>query len=543
MIYSYDMNAEQVPANGRETVTRRRFLAAGGLAALGAWAHAPALAQGRRVVIVGAGLAGLYAARLLEQAGLDAVVVEARERVGGRVLTLDRIEGRPEAGGSQIGPNYGRLLAVAGQTGVAMRPSDAVETLPTAYLIDGHAESTRTWRDSVRNPLPDALKAVTPDRLGAFLLRDHPIRDASDWCNGVLAHLDVSAREHFLAQGLDEAGVSLLAVNNGYGNTLAETSLLSLYRVVAGFARAMATGRPTLEAVDGNLRLPERMAADLSRPVITGEAVTALERDGSGVAAGCRSGLRIEADAAIVTLPLPALRQVEFSPALPAPQREAINAIRYLKVTQAHLTASRTAWDASGIPGSVWSNAPFGRLFVRRPPGSGTCNITAWINGDSCDRYDELADEEAGNLVLEDIFRAYPGARGNVRLRRLVRWHLDPFSQEAGRCGRRGRSTATSPRRTGRRDRSISPENIRPASSRAWRGRWNPASGRRLKCCGIWRDPRAPPARSRPTSANSRWSRSVPLDASPRERPAALPNACRSLVPPRPCGSAFLQPR
>lgn len=409
-------------------ITRRRFLA--GAAASAAFAALPAAvrARQRRVAVAGAGLSGLHAALLLQEAGFEVVVIEGRDRVGGRVLTLDDVPGRPEAGGSQIGSNYRRLLAGAAQAGVKLLIGQTGGALPTSYLIDNRAETRQTWPQSPRNPFPEEFRAITPDRLTSFLLREPPFRQASDWHAESMSRHDVSAGDWFRGQGLDDAGLALLGANNGYGNRFADTSLLSLYRVVAGFQRGAAAGASLLEVEGGNMRLPEAMAARLAQPVLLGETLTRLENAGGGVRLHCASGLEIEADAAILSLPVPALKRLGFSPALPARQREAIDAIVFNKVTQAYLEASNDEWEASGIPGSIWSNAPFGRLFARRDAATGNILATVWINGDGCDRYDAIPEGEAGELILEDIVRVWPGARGNLHLRGLVRWGADPFS-------------------------------------------------------------------------------------------------------------------
>ncbi|MEO8164180.1 MAG: NAD(P)-binding protein, partial [Betaproteobacteria bacterium] len=69
------------------------------------------------VIVVGAGLAGLQAAILLQDQGLDVLILEASARVGGRVFTLDHIAGHPEAGGSEIGSDYARVLDMLGRIG------------------------------------------------------------------------------------------------------------------------------------------------------------------------------------------------------------------------------------------------------------------------------------------------------------------------------------------------------------------------------------------------------------------------------------------
>ena len=65
------------------------------------------------VIVIGAGLSGLNAALLLEEQGLKVTVLEGRDRIGGRLLTLQDVPGRPEAGGNGIGHSYARLLDLA----------------------------------------------------------------------------------------------------------------------------------------------------------------------------------------------------------------------------------------------------------------------------------------------------------------------------------------------------------------------------------------------------------------------------------------------
>ena len=194
---------------------------------------------------------------------------------------------------------------------------------------------------SPRNPFPEDLRAITPDRLTSYLLREPPFAQVSDWRDPSMAEHDVSAADWFRGHGLDDTGLALLGANNSYGNTFAATSLLSLYRVVAGFQRGSAERVSVLEVEGGNLRLPEAMAAGLAEPVMLGETLTKVESLGAGgVRLHCAGGMEVEADAAIVTLPVPALRRVEFSPGLPALQREAIDNLAWNKASIAWLEAS-----------------------------------------------------------------------------------------------------------------------------------------------------------------------------------------------------------
>ena len=113
---------------------RRRSLAQGLLLAPLAGRVRPIRAEpGVRALVIGAGMAGISAARTLADRGVGTTVIEARDRVGGRLYTLDDVPGHPEGGGNTIGPNYGRVIRSAKRFGVEMDEKVPMTTQDRAY--------------------------------------------------------------------------------------------------------------------------------------------------------------------------------------------------------------------------------------------------------------------------------------------------------------------------------------------------------------------------------------------------------------------------
>ena len=109
-----------------------------------------------------------------------------------------------------------------------------------------------------------------------------------------------------------------------------------------------------MEAVAGNMRLPEAMAAQLTQPVGTGETVKAISQSAAGVQATLNSGRTIEADSALLALPVPALRQIALD--LPTSQQAALAGVDYHKIVQLHCVVDAPFWEASGWGGSWWTD-------------------------------------------------------------------------------------------------------------------------------------------------------------------------------------------
>jgi monoamine oxidase len=255
---------------------------------------------------------------------------------------------------------------------------------------------------------------------------DNPLLKTRAWHDPGLMATDQPADRGLRALGFPEAAIHLINANNSYGNNLSDTSLMALYRVMGEFGRLSGPALAVMEATAGNMRLPEAMAAQLTQPVATGETVKAISQSGAGVQATLNSGRTTEADAALLALPVPALRQISLD--LPTSQQAAMAGVDYHKIVQLHCVVDAPFWEASGWGGSWWTDGLLGRIFTRPIPDSERYNMTIWINGDSCDLLNALDDEACTDTILQALWKLVPRAQDVTSVGQLVRWTNDPFA-------------------------------------------------------------------------------------------------------------------
>ncbi len=404
------------------SISRRRFLGTGataGAVVLAAGGTAAARPTPRRVdvVVVGAGFAGLTAARALVRAGKSVVVLEARGRVGGRVWNHPLGGGViSERGGTFVGPTQNRLLALAKSLGVdTFKVYDEGENI---YI----APDGRRFRYSDTGPTgtapPDprilvelAVLAGKLDTMARTVPVDAP------WRTPGAADYDAQTLKSFVdANSATDAfrRIAPLATRPIFGAEPGELSLLFtlFYIAASGDERHPGTFERNFDTRDGaqesrfhggSQEIAFRMANRLGRRVHLNRPVRRIDQDRSGVRVHA-DGLTVRARRAIIAIPPALAGRIDYHPLLPFQRDQLTQRYGQGTLTKVAAVYPTPFWRANGMTGQGLSaTGLMSATFDDSPPGGRPGVLFGFVGGDQARLYATLSATEKRRRILDQF--------------------------------------------------------------------------------------------------------------------------------------------
>jgi monoamine oxidase len=405
--------------------------------------------NGRSVVILGAGIAGLVSAYQLQRVGYRVTVLEARNRIGGRSWTIrggDRIvqAGRPDqlatfdpglyfnAGPARIPSTHRLILSYARRFGVRMEPF-INSNRSAGWDFAGKVHPERRMVEDLLGHVVELLaKAIDQHALDKLVSKD----------DLALIRQALPKDAIYVPQG--NSGYSVEP--GGYAQAPVPLPALPLKELMPSAAIATPYGfehmydmqAAMLQPVGGMDRIAHAIYAQVKPLVRLNAPVTAIRRSGNGVRIEHGPGQQItEADFAIVTIPAVVLERIpnDFS----AAKKAALKGIPYLRSVKVGFEAPRF-WESDDhiFGGLAWTDRPNENIiYPSHELGASKAVLVAayaagWTNQDNPQKFESYSHERRFQICRESVEAFHPGKARLLRKPLTVAWGLTRYSEGVG---------------------------------------------------------------------------------------------------------------
>ncbi|XP_057207397.1 L-amino-acid oxidase [Triplophysa rosa] len=397
----------------------------------------------KHVIIVGGGAAGLTAAKFLEDAGHKVTIIEASNRIGGRILTHreKRAGCYAELGAMRI-PSFHRILLTFAKKLGVKKGEFVQEDNNTYYFINGLRYKTYTVRqnpDVLNYPVSEQEKGKNASQL--FNIALNKLRDDLQkmGCKKMLHTYDSYSLKEYLVNVGNLSGGALRMI----GDILNENSFFYTALTEMLYIHADINDNTTYYEFKGGFdSFPNAFYTVLNATIFLNSKVQAISQTENNVMVSYQdwrnpSALtNITADYVLMTTTAKATLFIDFNPPLTAMKMEALRSLHYSTSTKVVLSFSKRFWEDDGIKGGK-SITDLPSRFIHYPshsfPGiSGGPILASYTSSDDAALLQTLPDDELKALVLNDLVKIH-----GEHIRHLCtggtvkKWGLDPYSHGA----------------------------------------------------------------------------------------------------------------